>query len=77
MEFRCATCVKLDMVLPLDVNEVGEKEKFDLDHCKGSYEEVPTETSDLRTNIRTNVADLGAMQTRSCHICSDQGEVIL
>jgi hypothetical protein len=32
----------------------------DLYHNKGSYEEVPTETSDLGTNLHTNVADLGA-----------------
>jgi hypothetical protein len=72
MEYRCTTCVRLGMVLTLDVHEVGEKEKFDLDHNKGSYEEVPTEMFDLRTNLRTNVADLGAIQPRNCHICSDQ-----
>jgi hypothetical protein len=37
MEFRRTTCVRIDLALPLDVNEVGEKEKFDLDQYKRSY----------------------------------------
>jgi hypothetical protein len=31
MACRCTTCVRINLVLPLDVHEVGEKEKFDLD----------------------------------------------
>jgi hypothetical protein len=37
MEYRCTTCVRIDLVLPLDVHEVREKEKFDFDQYKGSY----------------------------------------
>jgi hypothetical protein len=42
--------------------EVWEKEKFDLDHNKGSYEDIPTEMSDLRTNLCTRPGSYSTLE---------------